>query len=123
MKKRILFGALLLLVMGMVACSKSTKDSLAGTWKVSKLSMAGSEQDPELFGPFMYEFKEDGSYNYSEAAKKEAGKWTVSEDNKSINFEPTGAEKYTKDLGSVTQDSVVLMFKSFTMDVKHVLVR
>jgi hypothetical protein len=123
MKKQILLSALFLLIVGITACSKSTKDSLVGKWKVSKLSMAGSEQDPELFGPFAYELNEDGSYNYAEAAKKEAGKWSVSEDNKTINFEPTGADKYSKELGSVTPDSVVLMFKSFTMDVKHVLVR
>ncbi len=106
-----------------IACSKSTKDNLQGSWKVSKLTMAGSEQDPELFGPYAYEFNEDGSYNYTEGTKQEAGKWIVSEDNKQLHFEPAQGEKYSKDLTSVSQDSVVLNFKSFTMDVKHVLVK
>ena len=123
MKKQILIGVLVLAITSFVACSKSTKDNIQGTWKVSKLSMAGSEQDPELFGPFAYEFKEDGSYNYTEADKKEAGTWSVSEDNKTIKFEPAGAEKYSKDIATVSPDSLVLMFKSFTMDVKHVLVK
>ena len=105
-----------------IACSKSTKDTLQGTWKVSRLSLAGSAQDAEVFGPFVYELKDDGSYNYSEAEKKESGKWAVSEDQKQINFEPGSGEKYTKDIKSVSKDSVVLSFKSFTMDVNHTLV-
>ena len=123
MKNQILIGVFALAISSLVSCSKSTKDSVQGTWKVSKLSMAGSEQDPELFGPFAYDFKDDGSYKYTEADKKEAGAWSVSEDNKKINFEPAGAEKYSKDIVTVAPDSLVLMFKSFTMDVKHVLVR
>lgn len=105
-----------------VACSKSTKDSLEGTWKVSKLSLAGSAQDPEVFGPFVYELKDDGSYNYTEGAKKESGKWVVSEDQKQISFEPASGAKYNKDIKSIAKDSVVLSFKSFTMDVNHTLV-
>lgn len=109
-------------VIAMVACSKSTKDSLQGSWKVSKLSMAGSEQDPELFGPFAYTFNEDGSYAYKEGAKNEAGKWIVVEE-KQIQFTPENGEAYTKEVNSISKDSVVLVFKSFTMDVKHVLVK
>ncbi len=105
-----------------IACSKSTKDTLQGTWKVTRLSLAGSAQDPEVFGPFVYELKDDGSYNYSEGEKKEAGKWSVSEDQKHISFEPASGEKYSKDIKSVSKDSVVLSFKSFTMDVNHTLV-
>jgi hypothetical protein len=122
MKKIQLFMAVACLTLLVTACSKSTKDTLQGSWKVSKLSLAGSSQDPEVFGPFIYELKDDGSYNYSEAAKKESGKWSVSEDQKQITFEPASGEKYTKDIKSVSKDSVVLSFKSFTMDVNHTLV-
>lgn len=104
------------------ACSKSTKDTVQGSWKVSRLSLAGASQDPEVFGPFVYELKDDGSYNYEEGAKKESGKWSLSEDQKQIAFEPASGEKYTKELKSVSADSVVLSFKSFTMDVNHTLV-
>lgn len=123
MNKYLQTGIALFFIVALVACSKSAKDSLQGSWKVSKLTMAGSEQDPELFGPYAYEFKEDGSYNYTEGTKKEAGTWTVSEDSKQVNFVPAQGEKYSKELTSISQDSVVLNFKSFTMDVKHVLVK
>lgn len=108
------------------ACSKNAKDTLEGSWKVSKLSLAGSAQDPDVFGPFIYELKGDGSYNYTvgkdDAVKKESGKWYLSEDEKQINFEPATGEKYIKDVKSLSKDSVVLSFKSFTMDVNHTLV-
>ena len=70
MKKLQLALAFISLSLLTIACSKSTKDTLQGTWKVTRLSLAGSEQDPEVFGPFVYELKDDGSYNYSEAEKK-----------------------------------------------------
>lgn len=122
MKKQFLFPLLAFAVIFASSCSKSPKDVLKGSWTVSKLSMAGTPQDPELLGPFMYDLNEDGSYNYSEGAKKETGKWSVSEDNKVIHFEPAQGEKYTKGIKSMSPDSVVLEFKSFTMDVDHVLV-
>lgn len=122
MKKIQLVLTVISLSLLIVACSKSTKDILQGTWKVSKLSLAGSVQDPEVFGPFVYELKDDGSYNYTEGAKKESGKWTVSEDQKQISFEPASGTKYSKDIKSISKDSVVLSFKSFTMDVNHTLV-
>ena len=122
MKKIQLALTLICLSLLAVACSKSTKDTLQGSWKVSKLSLAGSAQDPEVFGPFVYELKGDGSYNYMEGAKKESGKWTVSEDEKHISFEPASGTKYDKDIKSASKDSVVLSFKSFTMDVNHTLV-
>lgn len=121
--KKIQFAfALVILSVLALACSKSTKDTLEGSWKVSRLSLAGSPQDPEVFGPFVYDLKGDGSYNYSEGAKKESGKWTVSEDQKQLVFEPATGEKYTKEIKSASKDSVVLSFKSFTMDVNHTLV-
>ncbi len=123
MNKYLQLGLILFFMGALAACSKSTKDSLQGTWKVSKLKMAGLDQDPELMGPFAYDFKADGSYSYSEGTKTESGKWTVSEDNKLLNFEPATGEKYTKELSTVSKDSVVLDFKSFTMDVKHVLIK
>lgn len=126
MKKIQLVAAVVCLTLLTTACSKSTKDTLQGSWKVSKLSLAGSEQDPEVFGPFTYELKDDGSYNYTvgkdETIKKESGKWSLSEDQKQINFEPATGEKYIKDIKSASADSVVLSFKSFTMDVNHTLV-
>ena len=122
MKKIQLLMTVVCLALLTTACSKSTKDTLQGSWKVSKLSLAGASQDPEVFGPFVYELKDDGSYNYEEGAKKESGKWSVTEDQKQITFEPASGEKYTKDLKSVSKDSVVLSFKSFTMDVNHTLV-
>jgi|GEM_PF-5404435 len=122
-KKYLKTGIIFFFMAALAACSKSTKDSLEGTWKVSKLTMAGLDQDPELMGPYAYDFKADGSYSYTEGEKKESGKWSVSEDNKQINFEPSTGEKYTKDLSTVSTDSVILNFKSYTMDVKHVLVK
>ena len=104
------------------ACSKSTKEVVKGSWTVSRLSMAGSPQDPALFGPFAYELKDDGTYDYKEGTKKESGKWALTEDEKQIAFEPASGEKYSKDILSASVDSVVLSFKSFTMDVNHVLV-
>lgn len=121
--KRIVFTLVVVsLALWSVSCSKSTKDSLQGAWKVSKLSLAGAEQDPEIFGPFVYELNADGSYNYTEGTKQESGKWTVSEDQKQLTFEPASGEKYSKDIKSISSDSVVLGFKSFTMDVNHTLV-
>jgi len=122
MKKIHLAGAFIGLVLLVTACSKSAQDTLQGSWKVSKLSLAGSPQDPEVFGPFLYELKGDGSYNYTEGAKKESGKWTVSEDQKKISFEPAAGTKYEKEIKLMSTDSVVLSFKSFTMDVNHTLV-
>ncbi|MDB5272684.1 MAG: hypothetical protein JWO58_1051 [Chitinophagaceae bacterium] len=122
MKKQLLAMAFACLVLTLGACSKSTKDTLQGSWSVARLTMAGAAQDPELFGPFVYELNKDGSYNYVEGEKKEAGKWSVSEDQKQLKFEPASGEKYTKDIKSASKDSVVLSFKSFTMDVHHTLV-
>jgi hypothetical protein len=104
------------------ACSSSTKDIVKGSWTVARLTMAGAAQDPELFGPFVYDLNGDGSYNYTEGVKKESGNWSLSEDQKHLQFEPANGEKYTKDIKSASKDSVVLSFKSFTMDVNHVLV-
>jgi hypothetical protein len=122
MKKNQLILAFICLSLVIVSCSKSTKDTLQGTWKVSKLSLAGADQDPEVFGPFVYELNHDGTYSYTEGAKKESGKWSLSEDQKHISFEPTAGNKYDKDIKSASKDSVVLGFKSFTMDVSHTLV-
>lgn len=122
MKKFQLLMTVVCLAFLATACSKIIKDTLQGSWKVSKLSLAGASQDPEVFGPFVYELKDDGSYTYEEGAKKESGKWSVTEDQKQIAFEPASGEKYTKDLKAVSKDSVVLSFKSFTMDVNHTLV-
>jgi hypothetical protein len=123
MNKFLQTGIIFFFLFSVIACSKSAKDSLQGSWKVSKLTMAGTEQDPELFGPYRYELKEDGSYAYTEGTKQESGKWSVSADDKQLHFEPAQGEKYSKELTTVTPDSVVLNFKSFTMDVKHVLVK
>jgi hypothetical protein len=123
MKKNQLGMIVACLVILATACSKSAKDTLEGSWNVSRLTLAGSAQDPEVFGPFLYELKNDGSYAYAEGAKKEAGKWSVSEDQKQLTFEPVAGEKYSKSIQSVSKDSVVLSFKSFTMEVKHTLVR
>lgn len=122
MKKLHVVMTVVCLALLTAACSKTTKDTLQGSWKVAKLSLAGVSQDPEVFGPFVYDLKDDGSYNYEEGAKKESGKWMLSEDQKQISFEPASGEKYKKDLKSVSKDSVVLSFKSFTMEVNHTLV-
>jgi len=122
MKKNQLVVAVVALALFVTACSKSAKDTLQGSWKVAKLSLAGSAQDPEVFGPFVYELKDDGSYNYTEGAKKESGKWSVTEDQKNISFEPASGTKYDKEIKALSKDSVVLSFKSFTMDVNHTLV-
>ncbi|HSZ72016.1 MAG TPA: hypothetical protein VK750_05030 [Cytophagaceae bacterium] len=122
MKKLLIVTTAACLTVFMVACSKTTKDVLQGSWSVARLTMAGAAQDPELFGPFVYELNGDGSYNYTEGTKKESGKWSVSEDQRHLEFEPASGTKYTKDIKSASKDSVVLSFKSFTMDVNHVLV-
>ena len=122
MKKLLYLTTVLCIAILAVACSKTTKDVLKGSWSVTRLTMAGAAQDPELFGPFVYELNGDGSYNYTEGVKKESGKWSVSEDQKHLEFEPASGAKYTKDIQSASKDSVVLSFKSFTMDVHHVLV-
>ena len=122
MKKLLYVTTIICLAVLMGACSKTTKDILKGSWSVARLTMAGAAQDPELFGPFVYELNSDGSYNYTEGVKKESGKWSVSENQKQLEFEPASGTKYTKDIKSASKDSVVLSFKSFTMDVNHVLV-
>lgn len=88
--KKIIFAGLILSLIIAAGCSKSAKEKLAGSWKLS--AVEGQTLSMEELKSTM-SFTEDGKLSLKSAQGNEKnGTWEISEDGKTITVKSTEGE-------------------------------
>ena len=119
MKKLSYLFISLLFISFLSSCTKSPSDLIVGQWRI--IDIKTSEEIPddqkEMYKQIMddmkasteLEFKEDGSYKQLIAEETNTGKWSISEDAKTITLTDEKGKSEPGDIVELTENKLIIV--------------
>lgn len=107
--KKIFIGIFLVTAFVFSACSSKPKDMLEKKWKFVDLLVPGMSDTERIaiIKDGRFEFKQDGTYKSFTAGKEVDGKFSLSEDGKTLNLSANSGSKYEVTVSELTNNRFV----------------
>jgi len=124
MKKIILPGLLMFVIIGFTACKKSPEKMLVGKWKLFEISMPTAIDEAakkDLFEKVTFTFMENK--NYDIVGLKEGGTqgtWEISEDGKSITSKSSDGEVDISTITEISEEKLMMTQGDTKMGFKKI---
>lgn len=116
--KQLLTGILLVAAVSLTACKGKPKDMIAQKWKITDISTTTPIPDSskaEMLKNATMEFTKDGSYSSNSGGVTMGGKYTISDDGKTLSLSPTQGDKTDVNVTELTSSKFVGSAKGSTI--------
>ncbi len=100
----------------LASCGSSKSEMIVKDWKATEFTLGETKILADSVVGIYFSFKPDSSFEYTETATKDKGKWSMNEDGTKITLTyKEGGRSVVQNIKELTDDRLVVEYEDFGM--------